>query len=221
VPAAPKEGELKLVAKSKDASLTFYGIQSSSNHVLFVIDVSRSMTFGPDAVGQEGPPAGKPDRMAIAKEQLVSALKGLKEDGLFNIVWFSTEVGRFRKDLVPTTRENIDAAVAYVRNDLQPIAGTNIYAGIKEAFSVAGLGSSDKYYTTRIDTMFFLTDLEGFNDPTKVQGEVVDPDQLLDFVREKNRLNKIVIHTVGVGVNQTPYFLKRLAEENGGQYEAR
>jgi hypothetical protein len=189
--------------------------------VLFVVDISRSMTFGPEALGQEPPPEGKPDRMAIAREQLISAIRGLREDGLFNIVWFSTDVGRFRKELVPTTRENIEAATAYVQNDLQPIAGTNVYAALEEAFSVAGLGASDKYYPTRIDTMFFLTDLDAFNDPMRIQGEVTDPDQLLDFVREKNRLNKIVIHTIGVGVNQTTYFLKKLAEENGGQYEAR
>jgi len=50
-------------------------------------------------------------------------------------------------------------------------------------------------------------------DPTA--GRIIDQDDILREIRRMNRLRQIVIHTISFGASP---FLKRLAEQNGGQY---
>ena len=48
-----------------------------------------------------------------------------------------------------------------------------------------------------------------------------NPEEILRRVREWNRLSRIVLHVVGVGKDHDAVFMRRLAEENGGQYTRR
>jgi len=45
-----------------------------------------------------------------------------------------------------------------------------------------------------------------------------DCEEILRLVREWNTTRHVTIHTVGIGKQVVEVFLKRLAEESGGQY---
>jgi hypothetical protein len=52
-------------------------------------------------------------------------------------------------------------------------------------------------------------------------GLTTQPDEILAYVREKNRSGGIVIHTIGLSGAQDAYLLSELAAQNGGTYSAR
>jgi hypothetical protein len=195
------------------AHLSFYGIKTRSNRILFVIDRSGSMLekMTDSATGRDG---GR-DRMSVAKAELNAAIAGLEETDVFNIVSYANDVDRWQKAMQKAAPEVRKKAAGWIEKDLQAVGGTNIYDALREAFSLAGIGALDKHYESNVDTIFFLTDGE----PTV--GEVVEADEILRRVAEFNRLSRIVVHTVGLGKGHNSTFLRRLAEENGGQYVAR
>lgn len=204
-PARPERGP-----SAGETGVAFVGIQSSSKNVAFVVDVSGSMNFGMEA---EAPPIeGKPTRFAVLKRELEAAIEKLPEGGKFSIVTFSTSVNRWNAQPLPVNAANKQKALDFVRKEMVAGGGTNIYAALKDAFDVAGIGATDRYYRPGIDTIYFLTD--GTPSPDT---EITDPERLLAYVRERNRLGKITVHVVCLG-EADAQFLKRLAEQNGGEF---
>ena len=62
-----------------------------------------------------------------------------------------------------------------------------------------------------MDTIFLLSD----GVPTK--GVVIEPEEILRIITKANRLARIKINTIYLGVEPSP-FMQRLAEENFGRY---
>jgi hypothetical protein len=204
----PKARRLAVSAWDQAAGgkVTFYGISSISKHVCFVIDISLSMKE-PDAT-----PGGK-SKLDVAKEQLKQAVEGLSDGDTFSIVAFAGSVERWQSKMTKVSATNKDRAKKWIDNDLNLDMGTNIHAGMKAAFEIAGLGSRDSGYQSEIDTIFFMTD----GQPTV--GEVTDPLELRRLIREWNRLSRIRIHCIGVGKDPNIALLYGIAEDSGGQFQ--
>jgi uncharacterized protein YegL len=196
-------------------STSFYGIQTTSKHIIFVIDVSGSMGEfgGTDEQGRE--------RIDVVKSELTNAIRSLTaEDGddrgtaSFNIVAYAADV-RVYKDgkMIPATRRNKDKAFAWI-DDLEAIGATNIFDALEQAFQIIG-GRASRDLERGADTIFLMTD----GKPNR--GRVTDPVLIRSEIRKLNLSRQITIHTIGVGPDHNAAFLRALASENNGQYLAR
>ncbi len=195
------------------AVTTFYTIETLSKNLLFVLDISGSMREpAGDAVGTaatDGKPLRKID---VAKAELKKAVKLLPEDARFGIVVYSSAV----HELVPTimeAKQDVKDKVYRAVDRIEPTANTNIYGALERAFMLSAAGKSvlDRAYELGADTIFFMTD--GY--PTT--GKLVAAEPILAEVRRWNVERKIVIHAIGVGDHDRS-FIRKLAEQNSGQY---
>jgi len=198
--------------KDAPGHVSFYGIKTRSNRILFVLDRSGSMSE-PMKEGVTGDATTR--KIDAAKGQLKSAIAGLSDGERFNVITYAADIGRWQKRMVEMSDKAQDKVNRYIDNDIAAMGGTNIHDALMESFRLAGIGAVDKDYDASVDTIFFLSD----GMPT--QGEVLEPAEILRRVREWNRLARVVIHTVGVGKDHDAAFLRRLAEENGGVYVSR
>ncbi len=214
VPAdVAKGGEKAPDWRNSGDHVSFYGITTKSARILFVLDRSGSMNeAATDTITGKN---GAKKRIEVAKFELTTAITALKDGEMFNIIHFSSDVDRWQKTMQKSSAETRKRAATFIDKEITAVGGTNIYDALREAFRLAGIGSIDKAYVSNVDTIFFLTDGE----PT--QGEVTDGEEILRRVREWNKLSRVVIHAVGVGKDHNAAFLRRLAEENGGQYVSR
>ncbi|HUR26868.1 MAG TPA: HEAT repeat domain-containing protein, partial [Planctomycetota bacterium] len=212
--------------EAKDAiGVSFFGISTESQRVLFVIDCSLSMNFSMtpknNPTDDPGRPYDKPDeakgewsRLTAAKRDLEKALGGIKDGGEFDIVCYAADVWAWDDAPATMSPETRKEALAYV-NALEGAAGTNIYSALEKAFDMAGVKSGNAWSKPVYDTIFFLTDGRATIGVTK------DTEEILSYVRERNANAGIVLHTIGLSAAQDADLLKRLASENGGQYVAR
>lgn len=206
----------------------FYGIPVTSKRVVFVIDRSGSMLEesgwkpeGDIETGSASGPADKPEgtrKIDVAKFELRRVIRGISEDTLFTIIAFSEGVQPWKETLVLASKKNKEEALAWVKA-LEATGGTNSYGALQAAFEVKG-PPDDKKRDQGADTIYFMTD----GRPSV--GEVTDPEQILSRVVEWNRVRKVKIHTIAVGLDTLPQtqggggvdpeFLRRLAEATGG-----
>lgn len=212
--------------EAKEAlGLTFFGIRTDSERVLFVLDLSGSMEFSmvprgnPDddlGNGREPdlPRPGEQSRLEAAKDALKRALGGIGDGAVFNIIFYASDVWSWQDDLLAMTGESRSEAMRYVE-DLDAVGGTNIYGALAQAFDMAGAESGDGWAAPKIDTIFFLSD----GRPSV--GLTIDPEEILAYVRDRNQSAGIVIHTIGLSGAQDAYLMRSLAEQNGGTYVAR
>ena len=205
------------------AGTTFFGIETESDRVLFVLDLSGSMEFSivprdnPDDDPNRDPDKPRGDelsRLTAAKRELVKALGGIDEGADFNLVLYASDVWTWQDGLVEMDVETRAAAVRFVE-DLSGLGGTNIHGALELALDVAGAEAGDSWASPAIDTIFLLSD----GRPSV--GLTTDPDEILAYVRERNRSAGIVIHTIGISGAQDAYLLRNLAEQNRGVYAAR
>ncbi len=206
----------------------YYGIATPSKNIIFMLDVSRSMAEEidkPPSLG-DGTTFASDVKMEIAKEELIRTIRQFKENVRFSIILFESEVTVWKKDAVPATDSNKADAIAFISKQ-QPrglevahnnravsrtqAGRTNIWDALQRAFGVAGIGTYDKGYNTSYDTIFLLSDGE----PTA--GKITREDEICEEVKRLNGLRRIVLHTINLGKTQGG-FLKKLADENGGQY---
>ena len=149
-----------------------------------VLDVSGSMSG---------------DKIDQAKAALRQALGTLRPADRFRLVAFSTRVVNFRDGFVAGTRENLDAARAFL-DGLVADGGTNI-AGALDA--VLG-GTAEE---GRLPIVVFVTD----GMPTV--GEQ-SPERIAEL--EGGKIGTARLFTVGVGYDVNTYLLDRLAVEGHG-----
>jgi uncharacterized protein YegL len=187
---------------------SFYGIRVLSKRILFVIDVSGSMADPADSKRKDR------SKIDVAKYELTNALLSLPEDAHFNIVFYASEVSVWRKGMVKATGKDKRSAVKSIEK-VKAEGATNIFDALKRAFNIVGLGAKDKNYNTGADTIFFLSD----GQPTR--GDVLDTNQIAMEVKRWNGLRRVKIHSVGVGKQHDSTFMKRLADESGGEYVRR
>lgn len=219
-------GEIEASAQAEDSvGLTFFGIRTESQRVLFVLDLSGSMDFSmvprknPDDDTQGGrdpdlPQEGEISRLSAARRDLQKAMGGLGDDAVFNVIFYASDVWAWQDSLVkmdPDTRQEITEVI----EGLDAMGGTNIYGAMQVAFQLAGAKEGNKWVAPKIDTIFLLSD----GKPSV--GVSTDADEILSMVREANANAGITIHTIGLSGAQDAYLLRTLAEQNGGTYAAR
>jgi HEAT repeat protein len=181
--------------KSTGTKPKFFGIRIISHHVLFIIDVSGSMTEGLTSVYEGKTGLTKID---IAKAELEKCILGLEPTAFFNIITFSSDVRRwFEGRLAAASPKNLDEAKAYV-DKLLPFGATNTYDALKEAFK-----------DPDVDTIFLMSDGE----PTV---SVSDPMIIREHVKQWNEHRDITINTIAVGGKFQ--ILEWLAEDSGGTH---
>lgn len=73
----------------------------------------------------------------------------------------------------------------------------------------------DRYYGAELDTIFLSTD----GSPTRVDGRPGSTGKIVLAGRTWNPLQRVTIHTIGIGGQLDDAFLAQLARENGGEYK--
>lgn len=132
------------------------------------------------------------------------ALSRLREGDRFALVPFSTEARPFRDGLVAATRENVEAALAFV-GTLSAVGGTNIADALR-----SGLGAlAAARDASRVPLAVFLTD--GL--PTVSE---TDPKRILEEAGRIAAESRCRLFVFGVGNDVNALFLDRLAEDNSG-----
>ncbi|MEO2164512.1 MAG: VWA domain-containing protein [bacterium] len=221
----PKTGRTLSAALPAEDSIgmSFFGISTESQRVLFLLDLSGSMEFSmiardnpTDAPGapKDLPRGKEQSRIQAAKVDLVRALGGLREGALFNLVLYASDVWTWQDELVVMEGNQRVEVQEYV-DELSASGGTNIYGALRTALEIAGVKGGEEWDSPRIDTLFLLTD----GRPS--MGLTTNTDEILAYVRDKNRSAGIVIHTIGLSGAQDAYLLSELAAQNGGTYAAR
>lgn len=223
VPEPREAPEASSEEAKQGLGITFFGIQSQSRRVLFVLDLSRSMTFSmvprrspndEDPENPDMPQPGELSRLAVAKDALTRAIGGVEEGSVFNLVFYATDVWTWQDKLSVMNPATRSAALRYVEA-LDANGGTNIYGALQMALDLAGATTGKDWVKPEIDTIYFLSD----GRPSV--GVTTSPDEILAFVRERNAVAGITIHTIGLSGAQDAYLLRSLAEQNGGTYVAR
>jgi hypothetical protein len=142
-------------------------------------------------------------RIEAAKRELIKAITELPESTEFGVLVFNARTTAWQAKLVPATSENKDAACRFVyAQDLGP--ATASYDALE-----AGL-------TFDAEAIYFLTDGAPYG------GKVTQPAQIVTLISKLNRLRRMTINSIGIGVgadgNVFDAFLKALANNNYGQY---
>ena len=207
----PRSAEERMQAQIEGIGLSFFGIPTDSERVIYIIDTSGSMNE-PMYLRSDG--RGGETRLEAAKRELIRSLGQLPDGGLFNIVTYASDMEPWQRSMVVMEEDTRQEAIAFVES-LTAIGGTNIHGCLQLGFELAGVEPGDEWSNPEVDTFFLLTD------GMASVGVTVDQDQILDFASEMNRAAGIVIHTIGLGHEQDAYLLRGLAEQNGGSYAAR
>lgn len=220
-PAAPPKSAVEAAAEQRGVS--FFGISTESQRVLFVLDLSGSMKFSMSPKSNptddpsrpyDTPGADETSRLDAAKRDLIKALGGLRDGAHFNLVLFASDVWSWADDLVVMSPDKRVALTKYVE-EVDAIGATNIYGALERAFEVAGASGGDTFSNPQIDTIYLLTDGKA------TVGVTTDRDEIISFVRSRNQSARITIHTIGLSDAHDAVLMRRIAEENGGQYVGR
>lgn len=190
--AEEEERRLRQVTNVK-----FFGIRIVSQRVIFVIDVSGSMTeaMRPRTTSR----STNTTRMDVAKEELAKCIDGLDRNALFNILTFSSGVDPWLPSgITGSTARSREDAKAWIGR-LGAMGATNLYDALEAAFR-----------DPDVDTIYVLSDGE----PTA--GKQVDPGMIRLHVQQWNEHRGIVIHSISIGLQLE--VLRWLAEDSGGQY---
>ncbi len=225
VPDTPAEKSAIEKARESRGStaISFFGVVTESRKVLFVLDVSGSMEFSMTPgnnptddpnLPYDFPGEGEISRLTAAKRDLVKAIGGLKEETLFNVVFYASDVWTWADDLVEMSSDVREEVETFVE-DTGAVGATNIYGALERALELAGAGDDGEWAEPEIDTIYLLTDGRA------TVGLTTDTDDILAFVRERNRTAGITIHTIGLSAAHDTHLLRRLAEDNGGTYVGR
>ena len=178
-----KDGFFLLLA-APDARPTQTPIEAKD--VTFVFDTSGSMNEN--------------NKIEQARRALQTLLSNLNAQDRFNIVTFASDVKPFRAGLTPASRENLDAARAFI-SDIKAVGGTNIEAALNSALGNA----SEK--SARPQQIVFLTDGLPTVGETRIETLLADAQKANKNAR---------MWTFGVGFDVNTRLLDGLAAENGG-----
>jgi len=162
--------QAKALVTSQAGMTTYHGVPVLSTRIVFVMDISGSMS---EVTGAES-------RIDQSKKELTRVLGALGTNAQINLIFFDERVEAWRKQLVPI-KANLREAQALVAK-VAPRGSTNIFDALDVAFA-----------HKEADTIYLLSD----GDPTN--GRIIDPDDILREIRKMNRLRQIVIHTISFG----------------------
>jgi len=190
----------------KGSGTTFYGIETRSKRIMYILDISGSMNEADAATGAQS-------RLNIAKREMIASLRSLPDDAMFGMIFFNHDFTVWKPKMA-NAKENRADAVKFIEG-IKATGPTNIFDPLEKAFEMAGRGTFDKRYTVTLDTIFLMSD----GQPNR--GRLVEPRQIVSEMQRMNDLKKVKIHCVGVGKDHDAEFMKRLARLTGGTYVAR
>ncbi|MBE7490828.1 MAG: hypothetical protein HS108_03550 [Planctomycetes bacterium] len=179
-------------------------------------------------------------KMDLAKVELIWSLTNLPENIFFNVIVYETThrlIDEKTEGLVQAKPENKTRFANLVRA-LKANGGTNIHGSLMRGMrmtkkkSVEGDVALDrKLMLEGVDTIFFLTDgTPSWSDESTEFAEVhpkwgaigngkfCKSDAILADVARVNTFRKVVIHAIAVGKDADHEMMKKLAEQNHGQY---
>lgn len=197
----------------------YFGIpQDQSSSILYVIDCSGSMT-APIKLKGAGATAGggvakETTRLEGCKQELIRALGLLNPKQKFAILYYNDLPHFWQPKPQLAEKAVVEQAQAFVRT-LQPSSTTNIHDSLEQGFKLVGRGVRDRFYGVELDTIFLLTD----GSPTTTDGKPDSTEKIILAVRSWNPLQRVTIHTIGIGGELNDNFLGQLARENGGEYK--
>ncbi|MCA8980942.1 MAG: VWA domain-containing protein [Planctomycetes bacterium] len=186
---AVRRGELDLDAAAADGSrpyseANFFGLRPWTDRVVFVIDRSGSMAY-PFSANPDDKTAESRHEAAIA--QLVAFLQELGPLTKFDVVLFSSDAQRWRKQLVPVTPENLRSVASWaIAADTG--GGTHLRAGIELAAERKRDGTLD-LAALEADTVIVLCDGDTDEGPSWVSG----------FLQRVNDEARLRFHAVQIG----------------------
>lgn len=198
--ALAAETERKKKASEGATRTSFYGLQVQSDAVVFILDVSGSMSAPAQGHSKRTSTkrGGATTRLGVAQEELLSVLETFPEGDKFGMIFFSTAVNAWLDELVEMDEDTREESSDYVNRQAAD-GGTSIYDALEVAFELENL-----------DTIYLLSD----GDPST--GKVIDPGNIRLDVQRWNAVRKIEIN--GIAVGQPSRLLKWLAEDTGGRY---
>ena len=223
-PEDPKPREPTPTAGGSPRTVELFGREVLCSRVVFILDVSGSMTKVDDpalelppetrgkgtsaAPGAPPAPAGAVDprsRIERAKRELKKVLKGLPRGSKVNLIAFSTGVRLWRAGTPPALHALDAATVSDATKWVDELSADGTTAtdeALDKAFEVDGARC-----------FYLLSDGE----PTKDGTTRIPTDTILALIASKNATKRIRIHTLGFP-GADPEFMKAVSAATGGEY---
>lgn len=178
------------VGDGKGAQTQVFGVKGQGNRFVYVFDRSSSMA------GYEGRP------IRSAKQELLASLKNLTSIHQFQVIFYNQD------PYVMNPFGNQSPQMLFA-NDSGKRAAANFVSGVTADGSTSHVRALKMALRMRPDVIFFLTDAD-------------EPQMTVSELREIRTLNHgCHINSIEFGAGPSPNrfnFLKRLAEENEGNY---
>lgn len=194
----------------------YYGIELAANRVAFVVDTSQSMEIrfdpSPLAMKRLSRTYSQDEKLTIAREEIVQALRRLDARTHFGIVSFGDRARSYKDRLVPATRGNIDDAEGFLRS-MPPKGETNYFDALRLVLGLGDEPDVNAQFRDTPDVVTFMTD----GAPTR--GQITDGDTLLEWFTGLNRFARVKVLTLSfgrVGIDQP--LLEQLGARNWGRY---
>lgn len=194
---AENRGTLKAAEKPKNAMPSNYG--SFGEYYGIPICAKRVVFVLDTSLSMRGA------RIDAAKSELIRAINALPKEVFFDVVAFDNTVRVWRPELVPAIDQMKRLAVNVVIE--QPLGPkTASFDALEGAFEL------------NPEVIFFLSDGAPFG------GKIDSPAEIVSTIAGWNKVRRISIHSIGVGVADPSAkvyadFLKNLAEQNWGVYK--
>jgi len=232
-PKGASTTQVQQINKRKEDSNRFYGIQTRSQRILFIIDMSGSMKRETEELRRvtitgkketDQPVLGK-TRWEVARNELKRAVRNLNSRAYFSIIFFNHSVQPWRPTMVKASPDNKKGAVEFI-DKLSPRGATYTLGALREGFSLGDTKDPKQKKKEkdgpRVDTIFLLSDGGPTGSAMDGPSKPMDPDLILEQVRQWNKDLGVVIHCIAVHTDEIgTYFLKSLAARNGGHFVER
>lgn len=195
----------------------FIGLEVLSKRVVFILDVSGSMTLKdtPPEGGKRGKSMEPGDpgygdtpiecmRMYRLQTALEDCITKLPEDTKFSIITFSSQVLEWKNELAPANAKNKAEAIEFAKG-MHAEGYTWTDTAIERAFEFQDA-----------NTFYLFTDgipQRGKNPDNSPQ--MIPQQEVIDKTIELNRIRKVKINCIGIG-EADPTMLAKLAAGNDG-----
>jgi len=209
-PERPKESVRRQDSLPGSAGAGYFGIQSPSRRIVFVLETSAAMNL---AMGLEKIVIGgsMETRFHCILTRLQEAIGLLPEDAVFNVVLYNEKVEVWKPKPSRTHRRNTEAARKWVAGT-KPAGAAAVHDALVTALSRSGRGPNARLRATAPDTVYLIA-----AGPASA-GDLAFEADIVDEIEHINRLCQATIHTVGVGKTAPVDFLRALAARCGGRF---
>jgi hypothetical protein len=198
----------------------YMGLPQDGRSIVYVVDASESMRAKVDFAvpGTTTALGAGATRFSACQTELIRALGLLSGEQRFNIVAFHEAALRFRDAPVPATAENIAAGQSWVRA-LEMSLFTNMHDALQVALAQLAGDPEQRAAGDAIDTIFLLSDgAPVIADPDEQRRGVQDPPAaIVAALRDWDPLQRVTLHSIGIGKGLRRQFLEAMARAGGGE----